>query len=121
MGVHAKSGRLVAEAREPRDPDHVALFPTDGVSTNGARAITGNSERLTWDAICTRFPDEWVVLVGADWVNDSDLEFGTAQVIAHHKRRKDASPDVKAARAQNAEVGCFWTGEIRGPVPRFIP
>jgi hypothetical protein len=43
-------------------------------------------------------------------------------VIAHHKHRKDASPDIKAARAraQDREIGCFWTGELRGPIPRFI-
>jgi hypothetical protein len=89
------------------------------MSANEARVV--NSGRLAWNEICERFPDEWVVLVEVDWVNETDFEFGTAEVIAHHKRRKDASPDVKAARARNAEVGCFWTGELRGPVPRFIP
>ena len=53
---------------------------------------------------------------------ESDFDFASAIVIAHHKRRKDASPDIKAARArdQNREIGCFWTGERRGPIPRFI-
>lgn len=76
-------------------------------------------ERLTWDEICRRFPDEWVVLVETDWVNDTDFTFGTAVVVAHHKRRKQASPDIKAAFLCHDEVGCFWTGEISGPVPRF--
>jgi hypothetical protein len=61
------------------------------------------------------------VLGDADWVNDTDFEFGSAIVIAHHKHRRDATPDVKAARARDVAVGCFWTGEIRGPFPRFIP
>jgi hypothetical protein len=90
------------------------------MSTNTAHAATDDPERLTWEEICKRFPDEWVVLTDIDWVNDTDFEFGTAAVIARHKRRRDASPDVKAARARNVEVGCFWTGEIRGPIPRFI-
>ena len=76
--------------------------------------------RLTWDEIRKRFPDEWVVLVDADWVNDTDFEFGSAEVIAHHKHRRDASPDVKAARAQDRDVGCFWTGAIRGTLPRLF-
>jgi methylmalonyl-CoA mutase len=25
---------------------------------------------------------------------------------------------IKATRARNIEAGCFWTGEIRGPIPR---
>lgn len=88
---------------------------------NETRAIVGNGERLTWSKICERYPDEWVVLAEVDWMNETDFEFGSAEVIAHHKRRKDASPDVKAARAQEREVGCFWTGELRGPLPRFVP
>jgi len=54
-----------------------------------------------------------VVLVDIDWVNDTDFEFGAGAVIARHKRRKDASPDVKVARARNVEVGCFWTLDPR--------
>ena len=85
-----------------------------------ASAVTDNPERLTWDEICKRFPDEWVVLVDIDWVNETDFEFGRAAVIGRHKRRRDASPDIKATRARNIEVGYFWTGEIHGPIPRFI-
>jgi hypothetical protein len=91
------------------------------MSANEARTATSNSERLTWSEICKRYPDEWVVFVDAEWMDETDFEFGSATVIAHHKRRKDASPDVKAARTQDREVGCFWTGELRGPIPRFIP
>ena len=90
------------------------------MSTNSAHGVTDAPERLTWDEICRRFPDEWVVLVDIDWVNDTDFEFGAAVVIARYRRRKDASPDIKAVRARNVEVGCFWTGEIRGPIPRFV-
>jgi hypothetical protein len=90
------------------------------MSMNTAREATDHLENLTWDQICKRFPDEWVVLVDIDWVNDRDFEFGTAIATARHKRRRDTSPDIKAIRARNVEVGCFWTGEIRGPIPRFI-
>lgn len=59
------------------------------------------------------------MLVDVDWVNETDFEFGSAVVIAHHEHRKDTSPDVKIAFRSHADVGCFWTGKIRGPVPRF--
>jgi hypothetical protein len=78
-------------------------------------------ERLTWRDIRARFPDEWVVLVDVDWANDTDFEFGHARVLAHFKSRKEASPFIKAAFQRYTEVGSFWTGEIRGPVPRFVP
>ena len=78
-------------------------------------------ERLTWAEICERFPDQWVVAVDVDWVNDRDVDFGSALVLAHHRHRKDASPDVKAAFQHHDEVSTFWTGAIRGPVPRFAP
>ena len=77
-------------------------------------------DRLTWKQICERYPDEWVVLVDTEWVNDTDSDFGTTIVWAHHKRRKDASPDVKAAFERYESVGTFWTGKIRGPIPRFF-
>ena len=88
--------------------------------TNIVRASTGNPENLTWDEICRRLPNQWVVLVDIDWVNETDFEFATAAVIAHHKHRKEASPHIKATRAPGVEVGCFWTGEIRGPIPRCV-
>ncbi|HEY1558138.1 MAG TPA: hypothetical protein VGF94_25080 [Kofleriaceae bacterium] len=88
------------------------------MNANPAPASSVN-HRLTWDEICKRFPDEWVVLVETSWENDTDFDFGTAVVLAHHKQRKTASPDVKAAFGHYDEVGCFWTGEVRGPIPRF--
>jgi hypothetical protein len=78
------------------------------------------SERLTWKEICERYPDEWVVLVETDWVNDTDFEFGTAEVLGHFKSRKEASPRIKAAFDRYEEVGSYWTGQIRGPIPRFM-
>ena len=90
------------------------------MSSNQAQTITPAAERLTWDEICKRFPDEWVVLADADWTNDRDFEFGSAWVVCHRKHRKDASSEVKAALPHHDDVGCFWTGKTRGPVPRFF-
>lgn len=89
------------------------------MSTNEARADAA-PERLTWEQMCERFPEQWVVIADADRVNDTDFEFGTAVVLGHFKRRKDASPRIKTAFADYAEIGCYWTGKIRGPIPRFM-
>lgn len=87
----------------------------------GSEATAAKRERLTWREICDRYPARWVVVADVDWVNDTDFDFRSAEVIACHLSRRDASPNVKATLAQGRPVGCFWTGEIRGPVPRFIP
>jgi hypothetical protein len=76
-------------------------------------------ERLSWSEICERYPDEWVVVTNIDRDNDTDLEFRAASVLGHFKRRKEASPRIKGALADHDDVGCYWTGEIRGPIPRF--
>jgi hypothetical protein len=91
----------------------------DNDTTNPPATMSAH-ERLTWEQICQRYPDEWVVMAEIEWVNDTDFEFSTALVLAHHKARKEASPAVKAAFHRYDEVGKFWTGEIVGPVPRFF-
>lgn len=77
-------------------------------------------ERLTWTQICDRYPDEWVVLVDTQWVNDTDFEFVTATVLGHFKSRKQASPCIKAAFQRYEEVGSYWTGPIRGDLSLFV-
>lgn len=94
--------------------------------TSNTPATTNVHERLTWDEICQRYPDEWVVLVGieradaSDEADDAAIEFCTAVVIAHHKTRKEASPSVKAAFQRYEEVGKFWTGALKAPISRFM-
>lgn len=86
---------------------------------NEATSLAPSTARLTWKEICAQFPDEWVVLVDADWVDDHNFEFGTALVFSHRKRRREASSDLGAAFGVHQNVGCFFTGRIRGPIPRF--
>jgi hypothetical protein len=112
VGVHVEHKKL---DNPPRGP---MLEGT--MNATSAQPVPEDRDRLSWREICERFPDEWVVLVDTDWVNDTDFDFGGAKVVGHHKRRKDASADVKAAFAHHHEVGCFWTGKIRGPVPRLV-
>ncbi len=77
-------------------------------------------ERLTWDEICQRYPDEWVVLVEFERPDPDDLAFDAAVVLSHHKTRKAASPDVKAALEHGQEAGSFFTGRLVPPMP-WIP
>jgi len=81
---------------------------------------SATSERLTWDQICNRFPDEWVVLVETDWTTGWGPELSTAVVVAHYKRRREASPYLAAAFEHYPQIGCFWTGALRGALPRFV-
>jgi len=83
--------------------------------TRNAPATMHAHERLTWEEICQRYPDEWVVIAEMDWVEDGCFEFGTAFVFAHHKTRKEASPSVKEADKHYDEVGAFFTGRLVPP------
>ena len=78
------------------------------------------SERLTWKQMCERFPEEWVVVAETTREGETDYKFETAVVLGHFKRRKDASPYIKSAFSTYAEIGCYWMGKIRGPIPRFV-
>lgn len=94
------------------------------MSTNAAQAVATlptSAERLTWDEIRRRYPDRWVVLAQIDRVNDTDFDFRGADVIAAFERRRDASPTVKALLARDHVAACYWTGEVRVPIPRFMP
>jgi hypothetical protein len=85
---------------------------------NEATSLATATTRLTWSEICAQFPDEWVVIVDADWVDDHNFAFGTACVYSHRKHRREASADLGGLGAHE-NVGCFFTGRIRPPIPRF--
>ena len=78
------------------------------------------TERLTWDEICRRYPDEWVVMAEIEWLNETDFEFETALVLAHHKTRKEVSPSVKAALRRWSGVGSFFTGRLVPPAYELL-
>ncbi|HEY7957566.1 MAG: hypothetical protein ACHQ17_02060 [Polyangia bacterium] len=78
-------------------------------------ATSVEPERLTWDDICRRYVNEWVVLVDIEWGADDSIEFGLATVIGHAPTRKGATPIAKLAYESHQEVGCFFTGPPFGP------
>ena len=112
-----------------------ALYGPDGFYEQGGRAgrrgasfVTSPEVGPLFGAVLARAldrwwddagrPDEWVVIVDADWVDDHNFAFGTALVFSHRKHRREANADLGACR-EYENVGCFFTGRIRGPIPRF--
>lgn len=70
-------------------------------------------ERLTWAAICERYPNQWVVLANIARDNRTDFAFIGAEVIATFAERKAATPMLKELHAANrGSVGCFFTGRL---------
>lgn len=78
------------------------------------------SEPMTWSEICLRYPDEWVVLVEVDWVNDTDFDFRSARVAGHGKTRSAPLEQARPLQARYPSMGHFFTGRVRAPsVPSF--
>ena len=73
-----------------------------------------DSERLTWDEICRRYVDQWVVVVDIDWPDESSIDPSAATVIGAFRSRKEATPAVKQAHQIHQEVGCLFTGPLFG-------
>lgn len=75
-------------------------------------------KHLTWNEICARYPDQWVVLADIARINRTDFAFTGAEVIATFTERKAATPTMKELHAANRRsVGCFFTGKlIKGDV-----
>jgi hypothetical protein len=78
------------------------------------------SEPLTWKEICERYPDQWVCIADADWVNDTDFEFGTARVVGYGKTRKEPLDQARPWRTRYKGIGHFFTGRIRALFPRYF-
>jgi hypothetical protein len=56
-------------------------------STTQAEAAV-EPERLSWEEICLRYPNQWVVLVEMDWIErNPTFAFRTAVVFAHSEKR----------------------------------
>jgi hypothetical protein len=73
------------------------------------------SDPLTWEEICALYPDEWVVLVEVDWVNDTDLDFRSARVAGHGKTRKEPLVQARPLQPRYPSMAHLFTGPIRAP------
>lgn len=73
-----------------------------------------SAERLSWNQICKRHPDQWVVLVDIK-DHPSAVDITSAVVFARCDERDQLGPHVRAAHQQFTSIGTFWTGELRCP------
>jgi hypothetical protein len=68
------------------------------------------TEKLTWDEIKRRYPDEYVVLVDTEVDVVSDEL--TGRVMNHGKSKKDMRQYLGKLNPMSG--ACLWTGEARG-------
>jgi hypothetical protein len=74
------------------------------------------SERLIWQQIRERYPDQWVVLVEHDWDEIYLGTYKTARALACGGSRAEAIANARPALDAYDGYGCRFTGEIRGPM-----
>lgn len=67
------------------------------------------SDKLSWDEIKRRYPDEWVVLVEYSFDDNEDLTDGV--VYAHGPNRRQVYASCRGGPHRTA---VRYTGEIRG-------
>ncbi len=72
---------------------------------------------MTWAEICQRYPERWVVVVDADWLDDHGVEFRTARVVGHHVRRATALDEAQPLTWGVRRLGCFFTSRKRTTLP----
>jgi len=78
------------------------------------------SEPLTWQEICARHPNEWVVLVEVDWIDEDDKDFRSARVAGHGKTRREPLVQARSVWPRYGEIAHFFTGPIRALSPLFV-
>ena len=83
-------------------------------------AVSDAPERLTWDQVRERYPDQWVMLVDIDNVNETDFEFRSALVIGHGPGRKDVFARVGPLLDRYTSFACLFTGRVRAPVRSYL-
>jgi hypothetical protein len=76
--------------------------------------------RLTWNEIQQRYPDQWVVLVDMDYLDDTDLDLRSGIVIGHGARRTDALAQSASPLDRYDGFGLFYTGRIRAPMRTYL-
>ena len=74
-------------------------------------ALKWPTERLTWDEIRARHPNEWVVLVDIEWFDDLDIAFGTASLLGHAKTSAAAFLTTKTLRPLGMRFALLFTGD----------
>lgn len=77
------------------------------------------SEPLTWDEICKRYPEQWVVLVEMEWSSNKGFQFQTARVAGHGKTRSEPLEQARPLRFRYSSFCNFFTGSIESAAPQL--
>lgn len=75
--------------------------------------LEAKTARLSWEQICEKFPDEWVVLTDIDWIDNVDYEFRTATVLGHSKGRSEVLKITRPLRGPESESAHLYTGTMK--------
>lgn len=82
-------------------------------------------EQLSWEQICERYPEQWVLLVDHERLPPDAAGFKTARVLAVGSSRAEAKERGRPQLESYDRWGCHFTGPVRGPRfgyrPWFIP
>jgi hypothetical protein len=64
-------------------------------------------ERLSWQQLCARHPDEWVTLIDLEWEKDDEdgSELVSAVCIGNGKRRGDSLQATVASQGGSGRTG----------------
>jgi hypothetical protein len=79
------------------------------------------TEPLTWEQICERFPDQWVVIVEIEHEGEEyEGRIRTARVAGAGKTRR--APIEQARVFERGYTGCghFYTGEIGRSIAHLL-
>jgi hypothetical protein len=116
----------LCSVRVEQGPPSSAENLTPGVVRASVDAMaTATDERLTWEQICERYPEQWVVLIDHERLAHGGAGFKTARVLAVGSSRAEAKERARPQLDSIYSWGCNFTGPIRGPRfgyrPWFIP
>ena len=73
-------------------------------------------EKLTWEEIKKKYPDEFVATVNPE--HDRDSAFCAGTVVAHGKNKHELLQYLKSLGVKH--TACLWTGEIHARVRHLV-
>jgi hypothetical protein len=111
--------------RRPRRRSSMNAENLTARAGRGSVVAMTTDERLTWEQICERYPEQWVLLVDHERLPHDVAGFKSARVLAVGRSRAEAKERARPQLESYYRWGCHFTGPVRGPRfgyrPWFIP
>jgi hypothetical protein len=85
---------------------------------NARRTAVADLEKLSWDEIRKRYPDEYVIL--ADYAFDDNEDIAQGVVWAHGQSRDAAYENLQRAGERPNPIAVRYTGEVKGGMIGFL-